>query len=83
MNNHDSILSAVLAGGGLAMLATHMTGEHIRDSRLLAVLEDYILEDVPIHAVSFEPVFIAKSEGNCGFFSKHLSESILLDCATE
>jgi DNA-binding transcriptional LysR family regulator len=51
MNNGDSILSTVLAGGGLAMMNSFMTGEYVQDGRLLPVLEDYVREDVPIYAV--------------------------------
>ena len=51
MNNGDSILSTVLAGGGLAMIAAFMTGEYVQDGRLLPVLEDCVREDVPIYAV--------------------------------
>ena len=51
MNNGDSILSTVLAGGGLAMMNAFMTGEYVQDGRLLAVMEDYVREDVPIYAV--------------------------------
>ena len=51
MNNGDSILSTVLAGGGLAMLAAFMTGEFVQAGRLLPVLENYVREDVPIYAV--------------------------------
>ena len=51
MNNGDSILSTVLAGGGLAMMNAFMTGEYVQDGRLLAVMEDYVREDIPIYAV--------------------------------
>jgi DNA-binding transcriptional LysR family regulator len=51
MNNGDSILSTVLAGGGLAMMNAFMTGEYVQDGRLLPVLDEYVREDVPIYAV--------------------------------
>jgi DNA-binding transcriptional LysR family regulator len=51
MNNGDSILSTVLAGGGLAMMNAFMAGEYVQDGRLLPVLDDYVREDVPIYAV--------------------------------
>ena len=51
INNGDSILTAVLAGGGLAMLASFMTGEYVRSGRLLPVLDEFVCEDVPIYAV--------------------------------
>jgi DNA-binding transcriptional LysR family regulator len=51
LNNGDAILSTVLAGGGLAMLAAFMTGEYVKDGRLVPVLEEYVREDVPIYAV--------------------------------
>lgn len=51
INNGDAILSAVLSGGGLAMLASFMTGEFVQSGRLLPVLEEFVREDVPIHAV--------------------------------
>ncbi len=50
-SNGDSILSSVLAGGGLAMLASFMVGEYIKDGRLVSVLDEYVSEDVPIYAV--------------------------------
>jgi DNA-binding transcriptional LysR family regulator len=51
MNSGDSILSTVLAGGGLAMMNSFMTGEHVQGGRLLSVMEDYVSEDIPIYAV--------------------------------
>ena len=51
MNNGDSILSTVLAGGGLAMMNSFMTGEYVQDGRLLPIMEDYVREDIPIYAV--------------------------------
>lgn len=51
INNGDSILSAVLSGGGLAMLAAHMAGEHVKSGKLVPVLEEYVRDDVPIYAV--------------------------------
>ena len=51
MNSADAILSTVLASGGLAMLASFMTGEYVQEGRLLPLLEDYVSEDVPIFAV--------------------------------
>ena len=50
-SNGDSILKAVQAGGGLAMLPSFMTGEHIKNGRLIEVLGEYVREDVPIFAV--------------------------------
>ncbi|MCY4589111.1 MAG: LysR family transcriptional regulator [Alphaproteobacteria bacterium] len=51
INNGDSILAAVLAGSGLAMLASFMTGEYVQSGRLLPVLDEFVREDVPIYAV--------------------------------
>jgi len=51
VNNGDAALSTVLAGGGLAMLTSFMTGEYMQDGRLLPVLDEYVSEDVPIYAV--------------------------------
>ena len=51
INNGDAILAAVLAGGGLAMLASFMTGEYVQSGRLLPVLDEFVREDVPIYAV--------------------------------
>ena len=51
LNNGDAILWTVRAGGGLAMLAAFMTGEYVKDGRLVPVLEEYVREDVPIYAV--------------------------------
>ena len=50
-SNGDSILKEVQAGGGLAMLPSFMTGEHIKSGRLIAVLSEFVREDVPIYAV--------------------------------
>jgi len=50
-SNGDSILKAVQAGGGLAMLPSFMTGEHIKSGRLVEVLSEFVREDVPIYAV--------------------------------
>lgn len=50
-NNGDSILTSVLAGGGLAMLAAFMVGKYVKDGRLVTVLDEYVSEDVPIYAV--------------------------------
>ncbi|MEO9899302.1 LysR family transcriptional regulator [Nisaea sp.] len=51
MNNGDSVLQTVLSGGGLAMLAAFMAGEHVKSGKLVTLLEDYVREDVPIYAV--------------------------------
>lgn len=51
MNNGDSVLQTVLAGGGLAMLAAFMAGEHVKTGQLVTLLDDYVREDVPIYAV--------------------------------
>lgn len=51
MNNGDSVLQTVLAGGGLAMLAAFMAGEYVKNGKLVTLLEDYVREDVPIYAV--------------------------------
>lgn len=51
MNNGDSVLQTVLAGGGLAMLAAFMAGEHVKTGKLVTLLDDYVREDVPIYAV--------------------------------
>lgn len=51
LNNGDVIMRAALAGGGLAMMAEFMAGEHVRAGRLVPVLAEYVREDVPIYAV--------------------------------
>ena len=51
INNGDAILSAVLAGGGLTMTSSYMVGEHIKNKRLVSVLDDFVKEDIPIFAV--------------------------------
>ncbi len=51
MNNGDSVLQTVLAGGGLAMLAAFMAGEHVKTGKLVTLLDEYVREDVPIYAV--------------------------------
>ena len=51
INNGDAILSAVLAGGGLTMTSSYMVGEHIKNKRLVSVLDNFVKEDIPIFAV--------------------------------
>ncbi|MBT5263246.1 MAG: LysR family transcriptional regulator [Rhodospirillaceae bacterium] len=51
INNGDSVLDAVLAGGGIAMLVVFMVGEYIKSGRVVPVLDQYVREDVPIYAV--------------------------------
>ena len=51
MNNGDSVLQTVLSGGGLAMLAAFMAGEHVKSGKLVTLLKDYVRADVPIYAV--------------------------------
>lgn len=50
-NHGDSILALALSGAGLAMLAAHVVGEHIKSGRLISVLDENVREDVPIYAV--------------------------------
>src|SRR3546814_1637199 len=50
-NHGDSILALALSGAGLAMLAAHVVGEHLKSGRLVSVLDDHVREDVPIYAV--------------------------------
>ncbi|MBH68665.1 MAG: transcriptional regulator [Rhodospirillaceae bacterium] len=51
IDSGDSILSTVLAGGGLSMLQAFMVGEYIKNKQLIPVLEDFVREDIPIFAV--------------------------------
>src|SRR3546814_18505240 len=50
-NHGDSILALALSGAGLAMLAAHVVGEHLKSGRLVSVLADHVRAAVPISAV--------------------------------
>lgn len=52
LNNGDITLRAVLNNAGIAMLPTYMTGRHLREGNLVPVLDDLVMEDYPIHAVT-------------------------------
>ena len=48
----DAILRAVLNDGGIAMLPSYMTSQHLRSGALVSVLDRLVTEDYPIHAVT-------------------------------
>lgn len=50
-NDAATLRSAVLAGGGLAVLPTYFVGEDLRAGRLVAVLPDHEPEPLGVHAV--------------------------------
>ena len=50
-NNGDAVYEAVLAGAGLARLATWLVGDDIRAGRLVPVLGQYVHEQTSIFAV--------------------------------
>ena len=48
----DAILRAVLNNGGIAMLPNYMTAHYLRGKGLTTVLDQLVMEDHPIHAVT-------------------------------
>lgn len=52
MNNGDATLRAVLNHGGIAMLPSYIAGRHLREGKLVPVLDALLMEDYPIHAVT-------------------------------
>lgn len=50
-NNGDMILAAALNGRGLAMLPAFMIEDEVAQGRLVPVLEEYTLPDVPVNVV--------------------------------
>lgn len=48
----DAILRAVLNDGGIAMLPNYMTAHYLRGESLITVLDQLVMEDHPIHAVT-------------------------------
>ena len=52
MDSGDAMLRAVLNNGGIAMLPTYMTTRHIRTGALTTILDNLVMEDYPIHAVT-------------------------------
>ena len=48
----DAILRAVLNDGGIAMLPNYMTAHYLREEKLITVLDQLVMEDHPIHAVT-------------------------------
>lgn len=52
MNNGDATLRAVLNHGGIAMLPSYISGRHVREGKLVPVLNELLMEDYPIHAVT-------------------------------
>lgn len=52
LDSGDAILRAVLNDGGISMLPSYVTGRHLREENLVPVLDDQVMEDFPIHAVT-------------------------------
>lgn len=50
-NETSILLSAVLAGAGIAMLPTYLVGGHLIRGTLMQILPDYTLDTLNIHAV--------------------------------
>lgn len=48
----ELLLVAALAGVGVAQLFDFMVADHVRDGRLVAILEDFAAPGPPLHAVS-------------------------------
>jgi len=51
-DNGDAIIRAVMNDGGIAMLPNYMTADYLRDESLTTVLDQLVMEDHPIHAVT-------------------------------
>jgi len=51
-DNGDAIIRAVLNDGGIAMLPNYMTADYLRSETLTTVLDQLVMEDHPIHAVT-------------------------------
>lgn len=52
VNQGDLLLAAASAGAGIAQLLDFMVTEHLRDGRLVEILDGYASEGPPIHAVT-------------------------------
>ena len=52
LDSGDAMLRVVLNHGGISMLPRYVTGRHLRNGNLVAVLDDLVMEDFPIHAVT-------------------------------
>jgi DNA-binding transcriptional LysR family regulator len=50
-NEATALLQAALAGGGIALQPTYLANPHLRDGSLLAMLPDWQLPDMAIHAL--------------------------------
>ena len=50
-NSIEVILELLLAGHGVALMPTWLVGEHLRDGRLVQLMEDYVYPDAQIYAV--------------------------------
>ncbi|HIJ38544.1 MAG TPA: LysR family transcriptional regulator, partial [Rhodospirillaceae bacterium] len=51
VNNADVLREAALAGSGIVMLPTFICGRDLQSGRLVSVLNNFILQDIAIHAV--------------------------------
>lgn len=52
MDDGDTILRTVLNSGGIAMLPSYLTGRYVRSRALVPVMNDQLVKDFPIHAVT-------------------------------
>ena len=50
-NNGELTRNLVLGGQGIALLPTFLVGDDLRAGRLKALLQAFLLDDIPIHAV--------------------------------
>ena len=48
----DATLRVVLNHGEIAMLPNYMTAHYLRGDKLITVLDELVMEDRPIHAVT-------------------------------
>lgn len=51
VNNVESMLDAAVAGGGIAMLASYMVSDAVREGTLKVVLRDFIAPGTPVSVV--------------------------------
>ena len=52
VDNGDTFIRAVMDDGGIAMLPNYMGADYLRDEPLTTVLDQLVMEDHPIHAVT-------------------------------
>lgn len=59
VNDGQNLATAALCGLGIALLPSFVVGPHVRDGRLVRLLEDWHIAEVPLHAVYPDNRFIA------------------------